>query len=157
MSDFPTSLGDFQQRYPNEASCAAWLFAARWPSAAGGRARMVHRLPQQLPGAYTRGDRGLLAAGGTLEGEGLSAMRPFLLMGAGRTAEAPARHAYSHSATRVPRPMARRGRTVKDKIPLATASTAAGPGSAFRGTSARRSAAGSDPTIATTIVGSALG
>ena len=36
----------------------------------------------------TRGDRGLLAAGGTLEGEGLSAMRPSLLMGAGRTAEA---------------------------------------------------------------------
>ena len=35
-----------------------------------------------------RGDRGLLAAGGTLEGEGLSAMRPSLLMGAGRTAEA---------------------------------------------------------------------
>jgi len=32
MSDFPTSLGDFQRRYPNEAACAAWLFTARWPA-----------------------------------------------------------------------------------------------------------------------------
>ena len=30
MSDFPTSLGDFQRRYPEEAACAAWLFTARW-------------------------------------------------------------------------------------------------------------------------------
>ena len=28
MPDFPTSLGDFQRRYPDEAACAAWLFTA---------------------------------------------------------------------------------------------------------------------------------
>src|SRR6266496_1359295 len=32
MPDFPTSLGDFQRRYPDEAACAAWLFTARWPA-----------------------------------------------------------------------------------------------------------------------------
>ena len=32
MPDFPTSLGDFQRRYPDEAACAAWLFPARWPA-----------------------------------------------------------------------------------------------------------------------------
>ena len=32
MSDFPTSLGDFQRRYPDKAACAAWLFTARWPA-----------------------------------------------------------------------------------------------------------------------------
>ena len=26
MPDFPTSLGDFQRRYRDEAACAAWLF-----------------------------------------------------------------------------------------------------------------------------------
>jgi hypothetical protein len=31
MIDFPTSLIDFQRRFPDEASCAAWLFEARWP------------------------------------------------------------------------------------------------------------------------------
>ena len=41
MSDFPTSLGDFQRRYPNEAACAASLFAARWP--AGFRCRPAPR------------------------------------------------------------------------------------------------------------------
>src|SRR5512134_293500 len=32
MSDFPTSLVDFQRRYPDEAACAARLFTARWPA-----------------------------------------------------------------------------------------------------------------------------
>ena len=32
MPDFPTSLVDFQRRYPDEAACAAWLFTARWPA-----------------------------------------------------------------------------------------------------------------------------
>ena len=32
MPDFPTSLGDFQRRYPDEAACAAWLSTARWPA-----------------------------------------------------------------------------------------------------------------------------
>ena len=32
MPDFPTSLGDFQRRYRDEAACAAWLFPARWPA-----------------------------------------------------------------------------------------------------------------------------
>ena len=32
MVDFPTSLVDFQRRFPDEASCAAWLFEARWPT-----------------------------------------------------------------------------------------------------------------------------
>lgn len=32
MPDFPTSLVDFQRRYPDEAACAAWLFIARWPA-----------------------------------------------------------------------------------------------------------------------------
>ena len=32
MPDFPTSLGDFQRRYPDEAACAAWLFTTRWPA-----------------------------------------------------------------------------------------------------------------------------
>ena len=29
---FPTSLVDFQRRFPDEAACAAWLFEARWPT-----------------------------------------------------------------------------------------------------------------------------
>ena len=37
MADFPTSLGDFQRRYPDEAACAAWLFTARWPGASAVR------------------------------------------------------------------------------------------------------------------------
>ena len=32
MVDFPTSLVDFQRRFPDEASCATWLFEARWPT-----------------------------------------------------------------------------------------------------------------------------
>ena len=32
MVDFPTSLVDFQRRFPDEAACAAWLFEARWPT-----------------------------------------------------------------------------------------------------------------------------
>ena len=32
MVDFPTSLVDFQTRFPDEAACAAWLFEARWPT-----------------------------------------------------------------------------------------------------------------------------
>lgn len=32
MSDFPRSLIEFQQRFPDEAGCAAYLEAARWPS-----------------------------------------------------------------------------------------------------------------------------
>jgi hypothetical protein len=31
MANFPTSLIDFQRRFPDEDACAAWLFAARWP------------------------------------------------------------------------------------------------------------------------------
>ena len=32
MVDFPTSLVDFQRRFPDEAACAAWLCEARWPT-----------------------------------------------------------------------------------------------------------------------------
>jgi transposase-like protein len=32
MPDFPSSLIDFQHRFPDEAACAAWLFEARWPA-----------------------------------------------------------------------------------------------------------------------------
>ena len=32
MASFPTSLIDFQRRFPDEDACAAWLFATRWPS-----------------------------------------------------------------------------------------------------------------------------
>ena len=32
MPDFPRSLIDFQQRFPDEAACAAYLDAARWPN-----------------------------------------------------------------------------------------------------------------------------
>ena len=32
MVDFPTSLVDFQRRFPDEAACTAWLFEARWPT-----------------------------------------------------------------------------------------------------------------------------
>lgn len=32
MTDFPRSLIEFQHRFPDEAACAAYLFAARWPS-----------------------------------------------------------------------------------------------------------------------------
>ena len=32
MVDFPTSLVDFQRRFPDEASWAAWLFEVRWPT-----------------------------------------------------------------------------------------------------------------------------
>jgi hypothetical protein len=32
MSDVPTSLIDFQRRFPDEAACAAWLFTVRWPA-----------------------------------------------------------------------------------------------------------------------------
>jgi Transposase zinc-ribbon domain len=31
MSDFPRSLIEFQSRFPDEAACIAYLFAARWP------------------------------------------------------------------------------------------------------------------------------
>jgi predicted RNA-binding Zn-ribbon protein involved in translation (DUF1610 family) len=31
MTDFPRSLIEFQHRFPDEAACAAYLFAARWP------------------------------------------------------------------------------------------------------------------------------
>lgn len=31
MTDFPRSLLEFQQRFPDEAACAAYLMAARWP------------------------------------------------------------------------------------------------------------------------------
>lgn len=31
MTDFPGSLIEFQHRFPDEAACAAYLFAARWP------------------------------------------------------------------------------------------------------------------------------
>lgn len=31
MSDFPRSLFEFQNRFPDEAACAAYLEAARWP------------------------------------------------------------------------------------------------------------------------------
>ena len=31
MSDFPRSLIEFQSRFPDEAACARYLFAARWP------------------------------------------------------------------------------------------------------------------------------
>jgi hypothetical protein len=32
MSDFPTSIVDFQHRFPDDAACAAWLFESRWPT-----------------------------------------------------------------------------------------------------------------------------
>ncbi len=31
MADFPRSLLEFQRRFPDDAACAAWLAAARWP------------------------------------------------------------------------------------------------------------------------------
>jgi hypothetical protein len=31
MRDFPRSLVEFQSRFPDEAACVAYLFAARWP------------------------------------------------------------------------------------------------------------------------------
>ena len=31
MSDFPHSLIEFQSRFPDEAACVEYLFAARWP------------------------------------------------------------------------------------------------------------------------------
>jgi transposase-like protein len=31
MTDFPRSLIEFQQRFPDEAACVKYLFAARWP------------------------------------------------------------------------------------------------------------------------------
>jgi predicted RNA-binding Zn-ribbon protein involved in translation (DUF1610 family) len=31
MTDFPRSVIEFQHRFPDEAACAAYLFAARWP------------------------------------------------------------------------------------------------------------------------------
>lgn len=31
MAAFPRSILEFQRQFPDEASCAAWLFAARWP------------------------------------------------------------------------------------------------------------------------------
>src|SRR6478752_4254111 len=31
MSEFPQSLIEFQSRFPDEAACVGYLFAARWP------------------------------------------------------------------------------------------------------------------------------
>jgi hypothetical protein len=31
MTDFPRSLIEFQQRFSNEAACAQYLIATRWP------------------------------------------------------------------------------------------------------------------------------
>jgi hypothetical protein len=31
VSDFPRSLIEFQSRFPDEAACVEYLFAARWP------------------------------------------------------------------------------------------------------------------------------
>jgi predicted RNA-binding Zn-ribbon protein involved in translation (DUF1610 family) len=31
MADFPRSLLEFQRRFPDDAACAAYLRAARWP------------------------------------------------------------------------------------------------------------------------------
>jgi len=31
MPDFPRSILEFQRQFPDEAACAAWLTAARWP------------------------------------------------------------------------------------------------------------------------------
>ena len=31
MADYPRSLIEFQHCFPDEAACAAYLFAARWP------------------------------------------------------------------------------------------------------------------------------
>ena len=31
MGEFPRSLIEFQRRFPDEAACAKYLFAARWP------------------------------------------------------------------------------------------------------------------------------
>jgi hypothetical protein len=30
-TDFPRSLIEFQRRFPDEAACVGYLFAARWP------------------------------------------------------------------------------------------------------------------------------
>ena len=44
MTDFPRSLLEFQQRFGDEAACAQYLAAARWPdgfvcpSCGGGKA-----------------------------------------------------------------------------------------------------------------------
>ena len=32
MTDFPHSLIEFQQHFPDEAACVEYLFAARWPA-----------------------------------------------------------------------------------------------------------------------------
>src|SRR5271167_2889408 len=32
MPEFPASLVEFQRQFPDDHACAAWLFAARWPS-----------------------------------------------------------------------------------------------------------------------------
>ena len=32
MTDFPRSLIEFQQHFPDEAACVEYLFAARWPA-----------------------------------------------------------------------------------------------------------------------------
>jgi len=31
MSPYPTSLIDFQKRFPDDAACAAYLYELRWP------------------------------------------------------------------------------------------------------------------------------
>jgi len=31
MPDFPRSILEFQRQFPDEAACAAWLAAGRWP------------------------------------------------------------------------------------------------------------------------------
>ncbi|MGF1641747.1 MAG: IS1595 family transposase, partial [Rhodospirillales bacterium] len=31
MTDFPRSLPEFQRRFPDEAACADYLAATRWP------------------------------------------------------------------------------------------------------------------------------
>ena len=31
MSDYPKSLPEFQNRFPDEDACAAWLIELRWP------------------------------------------------------------------------------------------------------------------------------
>ena len=31
MADFPRSVLEFQRQFADEAACAAWLSAARWP------------------------------------------------------------------------------------------------------------------------------
>ena len=32
MSEFPCSLIGFQRQFPDEAACAGWLIARRWPN-----------------------------------------------------------------------------------------------------------------------------